>query len=297
MRILMAEHLGMCFGVRDAIALARGVKRPEQVTVHGELVHNEEVLEDLRRRGLTVAAEGGRDIPASPTVLVTAHGISDRERARLTAAGKSLIDTTCPLVRRVHLAARRLTAQGCFVVVIGRPGHVEVRGIVEDLERYAIVDGEPDIQCWNEPRIGVICQTTTPPDRARALLSAIVAKNPASSVRFLDTICAPTRQRQEALARLLRKVDALVVVGGRKSNNTRQLAALAESQLIPCLLVQGPDDVDPAWCRRFRRIGLTAGTSTPDETVAAVYGTLRRIARARQPMQPLHRAQASRVNA
>jgi 4-hydroxy-3-methylbut-2-enyl diphosphate reductase len=129
MRVVEAEVLGMCFGVRDALKTLRAIDRPEEVTIHGELVHNEAVLTQLGRRGFGMTKEGHRgELPDTPIVLVTAHGVSDTERRRLEASGKQLVDTTCPLVERVHRAAQALQAEGYHVLVIGRRAHIEVRG-------------------------------------------------------------------------------------------------------------------------------------------------------------------------
>ena len=271
MKVIRAEALGLCFGVRDAIDMARDVSRPRDVTIYGELVHNEAVLVELRARGFaTVAERDRRDMPRTAGVLVTAHGISDRERARLEAAGKSLVDTTCPLVRRAHDAAKALADSGHHVLVIGRADHVEVRGIVEDLPSFDVVGRVEDVRTWPHPRLGIVCQTTTPPDLADEIRRAIRARNPRAEVRSIDTICQPTRDRQFAVARLCRQVDAVVVVGGRNSNNTRQLVELCRRHGTPAWQVQGPAEVDPAWFRGCRTLGLTAGTSTLDETIAAV---------------------------
>jgi 4-hydroxy-3-methylbut-2-enyl diphosphate reductase len=248
MEVIRAEAMGMCFGVRDALKLAGRVAEPDGVTIYGELVHNEEVTSDLARRGFRSTPESARGaIPESPTVLITAHGISHRERDRLATAGTRLLDTTCPLVRHVHEAAVGLARAGYFVVVLGRRGHVEVEGITGDLDRFAVVQGVDDVEAYPGPRLGVVCQSTTPPDDARRLLEAIEAKNPGKDVRFVDTICRPTRDRQEAVNDLIGRVDALVVVGGSNSNNTRQLARLAESRGLPVVRVQSAADLDPAW--------------------------------------------------
>ncbi len=278
MRVIRAAAMGMCFGVRDALGLVRALPAPETVTVHGELVHNEAVLRDLDRRGFRQTPEGRRvGLPLTPRVVVTAHGVSDRERARLLAAGKELIDTTCPLVRRVQQAARELDRAGYFVVVIGRPGHAEVEGVVGDLRAFAVVADEESAQAFEAPRLGVVCQSTTPPALAERVRRALLLRNPGKEVRFVDTICRPTRERQEAVADLAGQVEALVVVGGRGSHNTRQLAALAEARGVPVLHVTGADELDAAWLARFGVVGLTAGTSTPDEAVEAVYQALARI--------------------
>lgn len=120
MLILRAAELGMCFGVRDALLVLDAIENPRDVTIHGELVHNGEVLAALDRRGFQRSPEQRRPVPETPVVLVTAHGISDRERQRLLAAGKQLVDTTCPLVHKVHTEAQRLQARGARVLVIGK---------------------------------------------------------------------------------------------------------------------------------------------------------------------------------
>ncbi len=141
MKVIRAEVMGMCFGVRDALEVIDAIEEPGAVTIHGQLVHNEAVLDRLEARGFAMADEADRRaLPATPVVLITAHGVSDRERARLAEAGKRLVDTTCPLVTRVHQAARTLQEQGYHVLVIGRRGHVEVRGIVEDLDGFDVVE-------------------------------------------------------------------------------------------------------------------------------------------------------------
>jgi 4-hydroxy-3-methylbut-2-enyl diphosphate reductase len=278
MRIVRADELGMCFGVRDALAVLDGIAEPQAVTIHGELVHNTDVLGLLDRRGFHRSPESARPVPATPSVLITAHGISERERARLAAAGKQLIDTTCPLVRRAHDAAQVLAAEGRRVIVIGRRGHVEVQGLVEDLHEPIVVGGVDEVVTWPEPRLGVVCQTTTQEAVAAAVVAAVRARNPHADVRFLDTICSPTKVRVAAVDALLTRVDALVVVGGRDSNNTRQLVLRGERAGVPTLHATGAGDLVADWFAGRRLVGLTAGTSTPDAAIAAVLARLRTIA-------------------
>ncbi len=275
MKVIPASSLGMCFGVRDAIRAAERVTEPSAVTILGELVHNPEVRRELARRGFRQAPEGDdAGLPDTPAVMVTAHGISDRRRAGLAASGRTLIDTTCPLVRHVHDSAQTLQGEGRFVIVIGRPGHVEVRGITEDLGRFAVVDSPEAVRAWGEPRLGIVCQSTTPPQMAEELRAAIAAANPASDIAFLDTICRPTRDRQAAVLELLPHIEVLVVVGGANSNNSLQLALLARSRGVPAVLVDGAAGLDLAALRGYRVAGLTAGTSTMDRTIREVHVAL-----------------------
>ena len=253
MKILRAEELGMCFGVRDALHVLDQVSDPTAVTIHGELVHNPEVLRDLDRRGFTRSPEGERQVPEKPVVLVTAHGISERERTRLEAAGKQLIDTTCPLVQKAHAAAQQLQRQGCRVVVLGKRDHVEVLGIIEDLTDAIVVTTAANVATWPDAHLGVV-------------------------VHFADTICSPTKARVDALRALLPRIDALVVVGGHNSNNTKQLVASAAEQGVPALHIERASELDDQWFDGRAVVGLTAGTSTLARTIDEVHEALLAIA-------------------
>jgi 4-hydroxy-3-methylbut-2-en-1-yl diphosphate reductase len=275
MRVIRAEVLGMCFGVRDALKIIDRVAEPNLVTIHGELVHNELVLEQLDRRGFHRAAETARDEPcATPAVLITAHGVSDVERRRLEQAGKRLIDTTCPLVTRVHRAAQSLQAEGFHVLVIGKRGHVEVRGVVEDLEHHDVIENVEQVRVYSQDRLGVICQSTAPAHTVSAIRSEIERRNPRAEIRFIDTVCHPTKDHQRALEELIDQVEAMVVVGGGNSNNTKELAATCRRRGLPAFHVQSAADLDPAWFDEFEMIGLTAGTSTLDSTIDEVHRAL-----------------------
>ena len=275
MNVIRADAMGVCFGVRRALDMADRVACPESVTILGQLVHNERVLAQLESRGFRMTSEvDRRALPSTPQVLITAHGISQTRRRRLAAAGKRLIDTTCPLVRRLHRAAQSLAREGYFVVVVGRPGHVEVQGIVEDLPRYEVCTGPADVRSYPSNRIAVVCQTTTSPRVADEVLWAVRLRNLHARVRFEDTICRSTRERRHAVERLLPRVDAMVVVGGRNSNNTRELVALCRQHGVTTWHVQSADDLQPSWFDRCRAVGLTAGASTVDEIIDEVHQAL-----------------------
>ncbi len=181
-------------------------------------------------------------------------------------------------MKRAHLAAQKLQTRGYFVVVIGRLGHVEVRGIVEDLEEFDVVQSVDDVKSYPRDKLGVICQTTTSPELAEAVRAEIEARNPGAEIRFVDTICHPTKDNQQALERLLGEVEAVVVVGGRNSNNTRELVARCQSNGRPALHVSTAEELDAGWLRAFQTVGLTAGTSTLDSTIDAVHQRMLEIA-------------------
>ena len=271
MKIIRANDMGMCFGVRDALKMVDDVADPTKVTIHGELVHNPRVIYQLGVAGFSQSSEEKRDnTPDTPQVLITAHGISDRERVRLESSGKELIDTTFPLVRRAHDAAMQLAAEGRHVLLIGKPGHVEVQGIVEDLQSHDVVPSVEAVREYTSKMLGIVCQTTMPSSLLDEIRERISLLNGDADIRFIDTVCHPTKRRQQAILDLIQDVDAVVVVGGKNSNNTRRLAALCEQHGVPALHVECAGELNPNWFDGHEVIGLTAGTSTLDSTITAV---------------------------
>ncbi|MBK8974640.1 MAG: 4-hydroxy-3-methylbut-2-enyl diphosphate reductase [Planctomycetes bacterium] len=276
LRVIRARALGMCFGVRDALRDVLALRDAGSVTVWGELVHNPLVITQLGERGFVQRGEQSRiAFPDTARVLITAHGVSDRERARLRAHGHELIDTTCPLVRHAHDVALRLSAEGRHVVVLGKRGHVEVQGLVGDLPRADVVWERHEVAHYPYPRLGVLAQTTTPPDRAAELIDEIRLLNPTADLRVVDTICAPTRDRQRALDELAGEVRVAVVVGGSGSNNTRELVARLARLGVAAHRVATAAELEPGWFAGHAVVGLAAGTSALPDTVDAVERRLR----------------------
>lgn len=279
MNIILAHHHGMCFGVRDALRATHAAAQRAPLTILGQLVHNPLVDRHLA----TVGAQKGDldDLNSATThqVAITAHGASDKHRQAWQNAGHNVIDTTCPLVKKAHHALATLVSDGYQPVVIGQRQHVEVRGLVGDFPQAIVVLDEPDLaQIPAHPRLGIVSQTTQPIEAALRLVEAIKRLHRCSEVRFIDTICHPTKQRQTAMDDLIRSCDHIVVIGGRNSNNTRQLAQKAAANGLCTLQVERAEELDPAWFREARNVGVTAGTSTLDETVDAVMQRLRQIA-------------------
>jgi 4-hydroxy-3-methylbut-2-enyl diphosphate reductase len=193
--------------------------------------------------------------------------------------GLTVTETTCPLVHKAHASLDGLVRQGCHPVIIGQRNHVEVRGLSEDHPGCDVVLSEADIDGLEaRARFGVVSQTTQPIARVRQLVEYLKVRFPASEVRFRDTVCQPTKDRQKAAEDLAAACTVVVVVGGRHSNNTRQLVATCSRFCSRVHHVESAAEVDPAWFYPEDHVGLTAGTSTPDETIDAVEARLAGIA-------------------
>lgn len=269
MKIIRADHLGMCFGVRDAIALAEDQARQAPLTVLGDLVHNDRVLADLQARNVRI--ERDLDRVATFDVMITAHGASHRLIDQVRQRGHHVVEATCPLVRFAHRSVQRLAEEGFHPVIIGVRDHVEVRGLTGDLSAFDVVLTDAEIDALPErPRFGVACQTTQPLDRVHRLLQRLRRRFPNSEVRFVDTVCQPTKLRQSAASELARQSDVVVVIGGAHSNNTRELVGRCSQHCRRVHHVQTADDLQAEWFESGDVVGLTAGTSTPDDIIDAV---------------------------
>jgi len=266
MKILRANHLGMCFGVRDAIALALSRSKSQPLTVLGDLVHNETVLKQLREQGVKFEHQVA-DVK-TPAVMITAHGASERTMTSIRERGLEVIQATCPLVHHAHRAVTQLVREGYHPVIIGKREHVEVRGLTEDLASFDVVIDEDDVAALPEkPRIGIAAQTTQPIDRVQQLVSLIELRFPHSDIRFIDTVCQPTKQRQSAATELARQCDVVIVIGGAHSNNTRELVNTCGRFCDRVHHVKTAAEMKPDWLIDAETVGITAGTSTPDNLI------------------------------
>jgi len=274
LRVLRAAQLGMCFGVRDAIALAHQQPPSAPLTILGDLVHNETVLAGLRARGIRI--ENHLERVTTPSVMITAHGASDKTLEAVQERGLRVLEATCPLVHFAHRAVKSLVRDHFHPVIIGRRDHVEVRGLTEDLAEFDVILTEQDaLQLAERPRFGVAAQTTQPIDRVRHLVEVMRRRFRRTEIRFLDTVCRPTKERQAAAVEMARQADVVIVVGGANSNNTRELAATCRRFCDRVHQVDDASGLRAEWLVNAATVGLTAGTSTPDPVIDEVELRLR----------------------
>jgi (E)-4-hydroxy-3-methyl-but-2-enyl pyrophosphate reductase len=291
MEIILTRELGFCQGVRRALEMAEEAARAgQQVRTLGDIVHNPQVVERLERLGVQVVP-GLEDVGAGAVAMVTAHGAPPEVADQAAARGIALLDATCALVQRVQRLAKEMTEAGYGVVICGDPEHAEVRGIlghagggatagrtVEEVHAYATVHGLPDPWAAHR-RLAVLFQTTQREDVYQSFVGdlARAAMARLRELRVFNTVCAAVARREPAARRLARRVDVVLVVGGRASANTRHLAATCAATGVPTYHVERADEVRAEWFAGVQRVGVTAGTSTPDETVAKVVERVRAI--------------------
>ena len=277
MEVLRARHMGMCFGVKKAIDRALAAADREPLTIFGDLVHNDTVLAQLRARGIRTCMEPGGIETAA--VMVTAHGASERRLAQLRERGLRVLNATCPLVRAARRAVGVLVSAGCHPVIVGQRGHVEVRGLTEDLEDFDVVLGDEDVDGLRErPRFGIAAQTTQPVERLYRVAALIRQRFPGSEIEMMNTVCLPTLLRQQSAEELSRQADVTLVAGGARSNNTRELVATCRRHCARVFHVQTAGDVRAEWLDGAQVIGITAGTSTPDDVIDGIEARVRALA-------------------
>jgi len=249
--------------------MALDTAKREPLTILGDLVHNETVLGQLKARGIRLEQQSA-DV-STRTVMVTAHGASEQTLSQTRARGLNVLEATCPLVHVAHRALAKLVTDGYHPVIIGKRDHVEVRGMTDDLTSYDVVLSEAHLTNLRErSRFGVMAQTTQPIERVRQLVQLLRERFPHSEVRFVDTVCQPTKQRQHAASELAQQCDTVIVIGGNHSNNTRELVATCKRHCARVHHVQTAGDLRLEWFAPTDTVGLTAGTSTPDDVIAGV---------------------------
>jgi 4-hydroxy-3-methylbut-2-en-1-yl diphosphate reductase len=284
MKIHLSSHYGMCFGVRDALRATHHAALQQPVTVLGQLVHNPLVIDHLRTLGVR-QHDLQRPLDMEPTavtqhVIITAHGAAEKDIQAWRQAGHTITDTTCPLVKKAHMALAQLVEEGYLPIIIGQRQHVEVRGLTGDYPEAQVVLDEADIQqlpCGGQ-KLGILSQTTQPLERVLQLVEKIKAHVGKVEVRFMDTVCRPTKQRQAALEELCQHCQLILVIGGKNSNNTRQLTEKAQCLGTPAIQIESAAELQERWFQDISHVGITAGTSTLDETVRSVLDRLTQIA-------------------
>ena len=296
MEVIRAKRAGACYGVQRALDMADEVIADgSRAYTLGPLIHNPQVVADLAARGAEAvgsvedicwegaaagdaSAEGSASAAGDvPAVVIRSHGVTPQVLAAVEDRGFTVVDATCPHVSRAQHAAAELAGEGCRVIVVGEAGHPEVEGLTAWAEeaggKVDVVAAPEEIPEGLYDPVGVVAQTTQRRENLEAVVAALRAAGLEPIVK--NTICSATRQRQEAAADLASAVDAMVVIGGRNSSNTTRLAEVCALTCPRTFHIESADELDPAAFAGCRRVGVSAGASTPENQIAAVEKFLR----------------------
>jgi 4-hydroxy-3-methylbut-2-enyl diphosphate reductase len=275
--VRISDYAGFCWGVERALDMTYRAadEAPAPVNTLGPLIHNPSVIADLKTRGVGAVSDVAET--RGGTVILRSHGVPRETRELLTKSDLTVLDATCPFVTSAQEKAALLSDEGYLVIILGERDHPEVLG----LRSYAgqdslVVESPVDLPAkLPSKRVGVVVQTTQSQERLAELVAGLAPRTRELLVH--NTICSATEQRQGAAKAMASEVDAVVVVGGKESGNTRRLAELCAAKQPRTHHVESADEIDPAWFRGLRSVGVTAGASTPPGQIEAVVAKLRKV--------------------
>src|SRR5213078_4827498 len=282
MKVILAQPRGFCAGVVRAIEIVERAleKYGPPVYVRHEIVHNKHVVESLKAKG-AVFVEELSDVPADAVTIFSAHGVAKSVEEEAEARRLPVLNATCPLVTKVHNQGKRYVGQGRKLILIGHAGHPEVEGTMGQIPSpVLLVQNEQDVEALDVPvdkPVAYVTQTTLSVDDTRDIIAALQR-------RFKDIIgpetrdiCYATQNRQSAVRELSKLVDVILVVGANNSSNSNRLREIGADAGIPSYLIADGSELDPAWVRDAKTVGITAGASAPEVLVEDVIAALRRL--------------------
>jgi len=278
--IKLANPRGFCAGVDRAIEIVeRAIDMyGAPIYVKHEVVHNQFVVDGLRRKG-AVFIEDMEDVPVGSTLIYSAHGVSQMVQNQAQERGLRIFDATCPLVSKVHAEVARLNRNGFEIVMIGHRGHPEVEGtmgqVSSGITLVETVSDVSDLRPKNPEKLAYVTQTTLSVDDARTILEALKKRFPRIQAPKKDDICYATQNRQDAVKALSQKCELMIVVGSPTSSNSNRLREVAATHGVTAYLVDNEDEIQGEWLSGVSVVGVTAGASAPEVLVTAVVNRLK----------------------
>ncbi len=276
MKILVAKDAGYCFGVRDAVNLAYDTAKDHgEVYMLGTIVHNEKVVEDLSKAG-TKVVDKIDEVPKDKPILFRAHGTAPRVWDKAKNKNLNIIDATCPLVIEIHDEIKKLEAEGRRTIIIGDHGHDEVVGIAAQVENPIILANVEEAKALRKmKKAGVVSQSTQMIENVQEIINVLVEK--VFDLRFVNTICFPTRRNHEQIKELATKCEVMIVIGSFTSANSKRLTQLALERNKRSYQLTNADDLEKSWFENCETVGISAGASTPDDIIRDVVEKIKEI--------------------
>ncbi len=275
MEVEISKYSGYCFGVKRALNIVKKTLDKysgsgKKVFTLGSVIHNPGVIKELSSMGLASAKEP-EDIKPGSTLIIRSHGMSPRVLKDLLQKKIEIIDATCPFVKKAQAKVKKLESQGYFVLVIGNRGHPEVIGIKEQLDDSNVKVIENTLEASGlgfMKKIGVVIQTTQTAERVKDITSVLIDK--CEELLICNTICDTTKNRQESTKKLSKKVDVMIVAGGKNSANTTHLADISLSENKSTYHIESYNEIKPAWFKYSAKIGISGGASTPEKDITDI---------------------------
>jgi len=276
MKIFLAKDAGYCFGVRDAVNLAyESAEKYGDVYMLGDIVHNENVIKDLNQAGAKVVSSLD-EVPDGKPILFRAHGTPIETWSDADKKNMNIVDATCPLVKEIHEEVVKFAKEGRKIIIIGDHGHDEVVGISSQVDDAIIVSNTDEaMKLRKMKRVGVVTQSTQTIENVQAIINILMTK--VFDLRFVNTICFPTKRNQSQIKELSRECDVMIVIGSFTSANSKRLTLLAQEINKKTFQITCADEIKPKWFDGANSVGLSAGASTPDSIINEVLKRLKSI--------------------
>ena len=276
MKIFLAKNAGYCFGVRDAVQLAYDTAQDDgDVYMLGHIVHNENVVDKLDKAGAKVV-ETLDQVPNGKPILFRAHGTHVDTWKKAQEKNMNIIDATCPLVEEIHDEIKILEKEGRKIIIIGDHGHDEVIGIASQVKNAVIVANPDEANALRKTKkAGVVSQSTQTIENVQEIINILMSK--VFDLRFVNTICFPTKRNQEQIKELAEACDLMIVIGSFTSANSKRLTQLAKERNKLSFQVTCANDVDESWLENVETVGISAGASTPDNIINEVIDKIKLI--------------------
>ena len=276
MKIIIAKNAGYCFGVRDAVDLANNIAEKEgEVYMLGDIVHNEKVVDDLSNAGAKVV-KSLKDVPENGTVLFRAHGTKNDIWEEAQRLSLNIKDATCPLVHKIHQDVRNLSNEGRKIIVIGDHGHDEVVAIADQAKKTIVISNPQEAKKLKRIRkAGIVCQSTQAIENVQEIISILMTK--IFDLRFVNTICYPTKRNQEQIKDLAKIVDIMIIIGSFTSANSMRLTSLSKDLNDNTFQVTDESELNDKWFTDCKSVGISAGASTPDYLINSIKNKIERI--------------------